>query len=124
MSAMRVDRSLQKKKEKTSNQHARIPHIGKAGTPYVLGGCCDRFFTFFYLFAEEGSFQIPDLASPDFYKADFLTFRPRIWTGWPARASPDLDPGPDFFSCFVQIFYVCVVPCIVKNRPLYRETTK
>jgi hypothetical protein len=33
MSDMRVDRSLQKKMEKTTNQHARIPHIGKSGTP-------------------------------------------------------------------------------------------
>jgi hypothetical protein len=29
---MRVDGSLQKKMEKTTNQHAPIPHIGKAGT--------------------------------------------------------------------------------------------
>jgi hypothetical protein len=33
VSDMRVDRSLQKKMEKTTNQHARIPHIGKSGTP-------------------------------------------------------------------------------------------
>ena len=32
-SDMRVDRSLQKKMEKATNQHARTPHIGKAGTP-------------------------------------------------------------------------------------------
>ena len=31
---MRVDRSLQKKTKKTTNQHAsHIPHIGKGGTP-------------------------------------------------------------------------------------------
>jgi hypothetical protein len=30
--AMRADPSRQM--EKTTNQHARIPHIGKAGTPY------------------------------------------------------------------------------------------
>jgi hypothetical protein len=30
--AMRADLSRQMKK--TTNQHARIPHIGKAGTPY------------------------------------------------------------------------------------------
>jgi hypothetical protein len=33
MSDMRVDSSLQKKIEKTTNQHAPIPHFGKAGTP-------------------------------------------------------------------------------------------
>jgi hypothetical protein len=47
-----------------------------------------------------------------------LTFRPE--SGLAGRpASPDLDPGPDFFSCFVQIFYV--FPCIVENRPLSPE---
>jgi hypothetical protein len=33
MSDMRVDGSLQKKMKKTADQHARIPHIGKSGTP-------------------------------------------------------------------------------------------
>jgi hypothetical protein len=55
-----------------------------------------NFFTFFTFFGKEGSFQIPDLASPDFYKAYFLTFRPE--SGLAGRpASPDLDSVPDFF---------------------------
>jgi hypothetical protein len=48
MSDMCVDRSLQKKMEKTTNQHARIPHIGKAGTPYWVVAVIvfSLFFTF------------------------------------------------------------------------------
>jgi hypothetical protein len=83
----------------------------------VLGACRICLFTFFTFFGEEGSFQIPDLGSPDFYKADFLTFHPESGLAGQS-ASPELDPVPDFFSCFIQIFYV--FPCIVENRPLYR----
>jgi hypothetical protein len=83
----------------------------------VLGACRICLFTFFTFFGEEGSFQIPDLGSPDFYKADFLTFHPESGLAGQS-ASPELDPVPDFFSCFIQIFYV--FPCIVENRPPYR----
>ena len=83
----------------------------------VLGACRICLFTFFTFFGKEGSFQIPDLGSPDFYKADFLTFHPESGLAGQS-ATPELDPVPDFFSCFIQIFYV--FPCIVKNRPLYR----
>jgi hypothetical protein len=34
--------------------------------------------------------------------------------GWPTV--PDLAPVPDFFSCFVQIFYV--FPCVVESSDL------
>ena len=62
----------------------------------AMGGCRNSFLLFFTFFGEEVPFQIPDLASPDFYKADFLTFCPESGlAGWPA--SPDLDPGPVFF---------------------------
>jgi hypothetical protein len=43
--AMRADLSRQMKK--TADQHARIPHIGKSGTPYsiVLYGTIERLST-------------------------------------------------------------------------------
>jgi hypothetical protein len=74
-----------------------------------------RLFTFFTFFGKEGSVQIPDLGSPDFYKADFDFLSRQSRSG----------NRPRFFSCFVQIFYV--FPCIVeyKRKPshLKRVTT-
>jgi hypothetical protein len=62
-----------------------------------------RFPLFFTFFGEEGLFQIPDLASPYFYKANFLTFHPE--SGLAGRlASPDLDPGQDFFHVSSRFF--------------------
>jgi hypothetical protein len=52
---------------------------------------------------------------PDFFMANFLTFCEKSGTvGWPTV--PDLAPPPDFFSCFVQIFYV--FPCVVESSDL------
>ena len=59
--------------------------------------------------------QIPDLAIPYFFKADFLTFCEK--SGTVCRPTvPDLAPIPIFSSFFVQIFYVFL--CIVESTDL------
>jgi len=81
-----------------------------------LGGCLNSFSPFFPFLAKS-SFQIPDLAIPDF-KADSLTFceKSEQLAGQPFH----LAPVPDFFSCFVQNFYV--FPCIVESSDLSTRT--
>jgi hypothetical protein len=61
-------------------------------------------FLLFLPFLAKKFVPIPDLAIPDFFKADLLTFCENSGTvGRPTV--PDLARVPDFFSCFVQIFY-------------------
>ena len=61
----------------------------------------------------KSSFQIPDLATPDL--SNFFSFCEKSGTvGRPTV--PDLVPPPDFFLCFVQIFYV--FPCVVESSDL------
>jgi len=74
---------------------------------------------FFTFFSKKKSFQIPNLAKPDFFKANFLTFCKKSGTvGQPTV--PDFlafsrSRFPDFqISC--QIFYV--FPCEVERSDL------
>jgi hypothetical protein len=46
---------------------------------------CSLVLTFF---GKEGSFRIPDLARPDFYKALLFDSLSRIWIGWAANVVP------------------------------------
>ncbi len=62
-------------------------------------------FHFFYFFRRRRAFQIPDLASPDFYKADFFTFHPESGLAGQS-ASPDLDPVPDVLKFRPDFLYI------------------
>jgi hypothetical protein len=73
---------------------------------------------FFYLFLRKSSFQIPDYANLDFFRADFLTFCEKSGSGGRPTVPdffglPDLDPD---FQISCQIFYV--FPCVVESSDL------
>jgi hypothetical protein len=71
-----------------------------------MGACRNSFFSlFFTFFRKEGSFQIPDLARSDFYKANFLTFRPDL--DWLASQPVQIWTQVQIFFMFCPDF-LCI----------------
>jgi len=71
-------------------------------------------------FLAKSLFQIPDLANPDFFRADFLTFCEKSVTGGQPTV-PDFFGLPDFGSIFPDSLpdFLCILMFSREYRPLY-----